>query len=135
MRKIARAIDALNENTGYYSSSWFYPYWLLSAMKLSCVTASMCTHHLGFEATTFLYGVHLHWVWAIPTKHNGHVIDVFSLTGHCTVPCSESGQFVDLYSDDGADLHLVGGSYAGTALMYREVASSSWRRRFILSRH
>ncbi len=78
MRKIAQAIDALNENTGYYSSFLVLPLLAVVSYEVVMRYGFNAPTTWGFEATTFLYGVHFVLGLGYTHKHNGHVaIDVF----------------------------------------------------------
>jgi TRAP-type mannitol/chloroaromatic compound transport system permease small subunit len=78
MLLIEKSIDGLNEHVGRMTS-------FLAIPLILVVVYEVCMRYLfnsptiwGFEATTFIYGMHFVLGFAYTHKHNGHVaIDIF----------------------------------------------------------
>ncbi|MCB1826235.1 MAG: TRAP transporter small permease subunit [Candidatus Competibacteraceae bacterium] len=128
MRKIARAIDALNENTGYYSSFLVLPLLAVVSYEVVMRYGFNAPTTWGFEATTFLYGVHFVLGLGYTHKHNGHVaIDVFEarLATRTRTLLRIVVNLIIFIPTMGL-ISIWSVIYASTAWMQWEVASSSW---------
>jgi len=128
MRKIARAIDALNENTGYYSSFLVLPLLAVISYEVVMRYGFNAPTTWGFEATTFLYGVHFVLGLGYTHKHNGHVaIDVFEarLASRTRTLLRIVVNLLIFIPTMGL-ISIWSVIYASTAWMQWEVASSSW---------
>jgi len=78
MAFIDRAIDALNEKVGFYTSYLVLPLIGVVAYEVLMRYAFNAPTSWGFEMTTFLYGVHFILTLGFAHKHDGHVaIDIF----------------------------------------------------------
>ncbi len=78
MFKIDRAVDALNENLGYYGSLIVLPLIGVVCWEVMMRYAFGAPTSWAFELTVFLYGVHYSIALAYAHKYNTHVaIDVF----------------------------------------------------------
>jgi len=128
MRKIARAIDALNENTGYYSSFLVLPLLAVISYEVVMRYGFNAPTTWGFEATTFLYGVHFVLGLGYTHKNNGHVaIDVFEarLASRTRTLLRIVVNLLIFIPTMGL-ISIWSVIYASTAWMQWEVASSSW---------
>lgn len=128
MRKIARAIDALNENTGYYSSFLVLPLLAVISYEVVMRYGFNAPTTWGFEATTFLYGAHFVLGLGYTHKHNGHVaIDVFEarLASRTRTLLRIVVNLLIFIPTMGL-ISIWSVIYASTAWMQWEVASSSW---------
>lgn len=128
MRKIAQAIDALNENTGYYSSFLVLPLLAVVSYEVVMRYGFNAPTTWGFEATTFLYGVHFVLGLGYTHKHNGHVaIDVFEarLATRTRTLLRIVVNLIIFIPTMGL-ISIWSVIYASTAWMQWEVASSSW---------
>jgi len=78
MAFIDRAIDALNEKVGIYTSYLVLPLIGVVAYEVVMRYAFNAPTSWGFEMTTFIYGVHFILTLGFAHKHDGHVaIDIF----------------------------------------------------------
>jgi len=78
MAAIDRAIDALNEKVGIYTSYLVLPLIGVVAYEVLMRYGFNAPTSWGFEMTTFLYGVHFILTLGFAHKHDGHVaIDIF----------------------------------------------------------
>ena len=78
MQKLSRAIDALNEKTGLYSSYLILPLLLVVVYEVFMRYALDAPTSWAFELTTFLYGIHYMLALGDGYRTNTHVcIDVF----------------------------------------------------------
>jgi len=78
MAFIDRAIDALNEKVGFFTSYLILPLIGVVSYEVLMRYAFDAPTSWGFEMTTFIYGVHFILTLAYAHKHDGHVaIDVF----------------------------------------------------------
>ena len=128
MHKIAQAIDALNENIGYYSAFLVLPLLAVVSYEVILRYGFNAPTSWGFEATTFLYGVHFVLGLGYTHKHNGHVaIDIFEVR-----LASRTRNWLRIIVNLVIFLPTMGLMaiwsviYAGTAWMQWEVASTSW---------
>jgi TRAP-type mannitol/chloroaromatic compound transport system permease small subunit len=78
MLKLARFIDTLNENVGYFNAFLILPLIGVVGFEVVMRYGFNAPTIWAFEATTLIYGVHFMLAFAHAHKHNGHVaIDVF----------------------------------------------------------
>ncbi len=78
MQTISRAIDALNEKTGFYSAYLVLPLVAVVVYEVFMRYAFNAPTSWGFEMTTFLYGMHFMLALGDTHRANGHVcIDIF----------------------------------------------------------
>ena len=78
MQTISRAIDALNEKTGLYSSYLILPLVAAVIYEVFMRYAFNSPTSWGFEMTTFLYGIHYMLGLGDAHRSNTHVcIDIF----------------------------------------------------------
>jgi TRAP-type mannitol/chloroaromatic compound transport system permease small subunit len=78
MQTISRAIDALNEKTGFYSAYLVLPLVAVVVYEVLMRYAFNAPTSWGFEMTTFLYGMHFMLALGDTHRANGHVqIDIF----------------------------------------------------------
>ncbi|MDG4554451.1 MAG: TRAP transporter small permease subunit [Candidatus Competibacter sp.] len=128
MLKIARTIDALNENVGYYGAFLVLP--LLGVVSYEVVMryGFNAPTSWGFEATTFLYGVHFVLGLGYTHKHNGHVaIDVFEAKlEHRPRTLLRIVVNLIVFMPTMGLMAIWSVIYASTAWMQWEVASTSW---------
>ncbi|MCP5196964.1 MAG: TRAP transporter small permease subunit [Gammaproteobacteria bacterium] len=128
MRKIAQIIDALNENTGYYSAFLVLPLLGVVSYEVIMRYGFNAPTAWGFEATTFLYGVHFVLGLGYAHKHHGHVaIDVFEarLATRTRTKLRIAVNLMIFIPTMGL-LAIWSVIYASTAWMQWEVASTSW---------
>jgi TRAP-type mannitol/chloroaromatic compound transport system permease small subunit len=128
MRKLARAIDFLNENMGYYSSFLILPLLFVVIYEVFMRYGFNAPTTWGFEATTFLYGVHFVLGLGYTHKHNGHVaIDVFEakLWRHPRILLRIVANLIIFIPTMGL-MAIWSVIYAGTSWGQWEVASTSW---------
>ncbi|HRX70319.1 MAG TPA: TRAP transporter small permease subunit [Candidatus Competibacteraceae bacterium] len=128
MRKIARVIDLLNENTGYYSSFLILPLLFVVTYEVVMRYGFNAPTTWGFEATTFLYGVHFVLGLGYTHKHNGHVaIDVFEAKlWHRPRTLLRIVANLIIFIPTMGLMAIWSVIYAGTAWSQWEVASTSW---------
>jgi TRAP-type mannitol/chloroaromatic compound transport system permease small subunit len=78
MRKIERSINTLNEKVGVLTSYLALPLILVVGYEVFMRYAFNAPTSWGFEATTFIYGIHFVLGFGFTLLHDGHVaIDVF----------------------------------------------------------
>lgn len=78
MLKIERSINTLNEKVGVLTSYLALPLILVVVYEVFMRYAFNAPTSWGFEATTFIYGVHFVLGFGFTLLHDGHVaIDVF----------------------------------------------------------
>lgn len=78
MQTISRALDALNEKTGFYSAYLVLPLVAVVVYEVFMRYAFNAPTSWGFEMTTFLYGMHFMLALGDTHRVNGHVqIDIF----------------------------------------------------------
>jgi TRAP-type mannitol/chloroaromatic compound transport system permease small subunit len=78
MQMISRAIDALNEKTGLYSSYLVLPLVGVVIYEVFMRYVFNAPTSWGFEMTTFIYGMHFMLSLGDTHRANGHVcIDIF----------------------------------------------------------
>jgi len=78
MTPVANGINRLNETTGHLTSYLALPLILVVVYEVFMRYVFNAPTSWGFEATTFIYGVHFILGLGYTFKHNGHVaIDVF----------------------------------------------------------
>lgn len=78
MQTISRAIDALNEKTGFYSAYLVLPLVAVVVYEVFMRYVFNAPTSWGFEMTTFLYGMHFMLALGDTHRANGHVaIDIF----------------------------------------------------------
>ena len=78
MQKISRAIDALTEKTGLYSSYLVLPLVAAVVYEVFMRYVFNSPTSWGFEMTTFIYGMHFMLCLADGHRSNSHVcIDIF----------------------------------------------------------
>lgn len=128
MRKIARAIDFLNENTGYYTSFLILPLLFVVTYEVVMRYGFNTPTTWGFEATTFLYGVHFVLGLGYTHKHNGHVaIDVFEAKlWHRPRTLLRIVANLIIFIPTMGLMAIWSVIYAGTSWGQWEVASTSW---------
>lgn len=128
MLKIGRAIDVLNENVGYYTAFLILPLLGIVAYEVVMRYGFNAPTIWGFEATTFLYGVHFMLGLGFTHKHNGHVaIDVFEakLPPHPRALLRIVVNLV-LFVPTMGLMAIWSVIYAGTSWANWELASTSW---------
>jgi len=128
MRKFAQAIDTLNENAGYYSAFLVLPLLCVVSYEVIMRYGFNAPTSWGFEATTFLYGVHFVLGLGYTHKHNGHVaIDVFEVRlATRTRTLLRIAVNLIIFIPTMGLISIWSVIYAGTAWMQGELASSSW---------
>jgi len=128
MRKIALAIDALNENTGYYSAFLVLPLLCVVTYEVIMRYGFNTPTSWGFEATTLIYGVHFVLGLGYTHKNDGHVaIDVFEARlATRTRTMLRIVVNLILFIPTTGLIAIWSVIYASTAWMQWEVASSSW---------
>jgi TRAP-type mannitol/chloroaromatic compound transport system permease small subunit len=128
MQTISRAIDALNEKTGLYSSYLMLPLVIVVVYEVFMRYAFNAPTSWGFEMTTFLYGVHFMLALGDGYRTNTHVcIDVFEARmsdKKRTILRILTGLFMFLPTIGCMAIWSV--KYAVTSWQQWEHASSSW---------
>lgn len=128
MLKIAQTIDALNENIGYYSAFLVLPLLGVVSYEVIMRYGFNAPTSWGFEATTFLYGVHFVLGLGYTHKHHGHVaIDIFEarLATRTRTLLRIIVNLIIFIPTVGL-IAIWSVIYASTAWMQWEVASTSW---------
>ena len=79
LSEISRAIDAFNDKEGEITSMLIYPLLVIVIYEVFMRYVFNAPTSWGFEATTFLYGVHYMFGLAYTDVHDGHVkVDIFT---------------------------------------------------------
>lgn len=128
MQTISRAIDALNEKTGRYSSYLILP--LITAVIYEVIMRYVfnAPTSWGFEMTTFLYGMHYMLGLGDAHRTNTHVcIDIFEarLQPRSRTILRIITNLVIFIPTMGL-MAIWAVKYAATSWAQWEVASSSW---------
>lgn len=78
LKMIEKSIDALQEKFGFATSMLIFPMVIVVIYEISMRYVFNAPTTWGFEATTFLYGIHYMLGMGYTLKYNGHVkVDVF----------------------------------------------------------
>lgn len=128
MQIISRAIDALNEKIGVFSSYLILPLVIVVVYEVFMRYVFSAPTSWGFEMTTFIYGVHFMLGLAYTHKHDGHVaIDVFEarLPTRIRTLLRIASNLIIFIPTIGL-LTIWSIKYAATSWGMRELASSSW---------
>ena len=79
LSEISKAIDAFNDKEGEVTSMLIYPLLVIVIYEVFMRYVFNAPTSWGFEATTFLYGVHYMFGLAYTDVHDGHVkVDIFT---------------------------------------------------------
>lgn len=128
MLTISRAIDALNEKVGLYSSYLILPLIIVVVYEVIMRYVFDAPTSWAFEATTFIYGIHFMLALGDGYRANSHVcIDVFEARmspKKRTILRIITGLFLFLPTTGLLAIWSV--KYANTSWRLWEHASSSW---------
>ena len=79
LSNISKAIDTFNDKEGEVTSMLIYPLLVIVIYEVFMRYAFNSPTSWGFEATTFLYGIHYMFGLAYTDVHDGHVkVDIFT---------------------------------------------------------
>jgi TRAP-type mannitol/chloroaromatic compound transport system permease small subunit len=128
LEKVSSAIDAFSSKSGQWASLLILPLTFIVIYEVIMRYVFDAPTIWGFEATTFLYGIHFMLGLAYTDVTNGHVkVDIFSAraqkrTQAVLVILANLIIFLPVFSC----MTIWAWKYAITSVMQRELNSTSW---------
>jgi TRAP-type mannitol/chloroaromatic compound transport system permease small subunit len=128
LEKISSAIDAFNRKEGEWSALLIIPLTIVVIYEVIMRYVFNAPTVWGFEATTFIYGVHFMLGLAYTAVHDGHVkVDIFtsrakSRTQAILVILTNLVIFLPVFTC----MTIWSWKYAITSTMQHELNSTSW---------
>jgi TRAP-type mannitol/chloroaromatic compound transport system permease small subunit len=128
LEKISSAIDAFNRKEGEWSALLIIPLTIVVIYEVIMRYVFNAPTVWGFEATTFIYGVHFMLGLAYTAVHDGHVkVDIFTSrakprTQAILVILTNLIIFLPVFSC----MTIWAWKYAVTSTVQRELNSTSW---------